>query len=86
MVCINRAGFQGKYRSEDTAEKNQQPQHWNKASIMDGAQKKTHLFELFEILPKKPVWVIRLLDTQLHDTVFEYSLNIMFFHINFALP
>lgn len=53
---------------------------------MVGAQKKKHLFEFFEILPKKPVWIIWLLDTQLHDTIFKYSLNIVLFYIDFALP
>ena len=53
---------------------------------MDGARKKKHLFEFFEILPKEPVRVIGFLDTKLHDTVFKYALNVMLFYIDFALP
>lgn len=52
----------------------------------DMSSKEKHLFELFEILPKKLVRIVWLLDTKLHDTVFQYGLNVMFFYINFTLP
>lgn len=80
FICLT--GLQAEYQSENTTEKINMEQSFD----MDGARKKKHLFEFFEILPKKPVWVIGLLDTKLHDTVFKYGLNIMPFYIDFALP